>query len=216
MDKDLKAISDALRVPFGRDCIKSRVGAAGRRFDYIEGYLIIHRLNDATGNQWDFRVTEMKQTGTLWTCMGELTIPGMGTRTGFGVQVVAEKSGEDLIKGALTDAIKHAAKHFGVAIDLYGVDREDEEYQASAAPPVRPADPKPASQRPRMKLSKDEKGAIQAAVEAGGGNIGAAPFLGWLSKNTANNAASLEDVLAEDYEDVLLKLEALAKKRAAT
>jgi hypothetical protein len=235
-DKDLKAISDALRAPFSRDCIKSRVGAGNKRFEYVEGYLVLHRLNDATGNGWDFRVTDIKiqpKTKTtkngdtiqseLWICFGELTIPGLGTRSGIGVQDVDERSGEDLIKGALTDCIKHCAKHFGVAIDLYGVDREDEAFQAPAAPAAPPATPPKANNAapathglaPNVRINDEQKAQITAKVEAGGGSVNASMFLAWLTKNTANNAVTLDNVLAEDVDELIRKLDDLAAKRKA-
>ncbi len=40
----------------------------------------------------------------------------------MGVQKVSERGGEDLVKGAITDAMKKAATLFGVALELYGPD----------------------------------------------------------------------------------------------
>jgi hypothetical protein len=69
--------------------------------------------------------------------------------------------------------------------------------------------------RPSIRVSDEQKRRIQAAVEQGGGNAQAAKFLGWLSKNTANHASALEDVLAEDVDELVRKLEDLAAKRKA-
>jgi hypothetical protein len=62
-----------------------------------------------------------------------LTIPGLGTREHIGVQAVEERGGEDLVKGAITDALKKAATLFGVGLELYGPDYEAGE--VNDAPP---------------------------------------------------------------------------------
>lgn len=126
-----------LSKPFPRQAIKQREGAFGKMLDYVEAETVIRRLN-AVCPQWSFRMTGHEWTEPVeWTdkngkprtsrtliVWGELEVPGVGVRSGTGVQVVDERSGEDLIKGALSDCLKNAAKHFNVAIDLYGPDLE--------------------------------------------------------------------------------------------
>lgn len=135
---DPKTISDALGVPFPRSAIKEHPQT---KLSYVAGHTYIHRLNDATGNTWDWRIVRQDfhpygATGKgnarlLITVIGELTIPGLGTRAGMGVQVVtADTGGEDMWKGAMTDAIKGAAKLFGVGLELYGPDYEAGEMPA--------------------------------------------------------------------------------------
>jgi len=58
----------------------------------------------------------------------------------MGVQMVSERGGEDLVKGAITDAMKKAATLFGVGLELYGPD-----YGDNAQDTPRPA---PTQQRP--------------------------------------------------------------------
>lgn len=65
-----------------------------------------------------------------------------------------------------------------------------------------------------MKINEEQKARIIAHVEAGGGSVNAPMFLGWLTKNTANNAVSLDDVLSEDVDELVRKLEELAAKAA--
>lgn len=126
----------ALGKPFPHGAIKQRPGGRGKGFTYVAGYTIIHRLNDATSGKWDweiksfdFRPLPPTATGkeqSLVVVTGTLTIPGLGSRSGVGVQVVVDGAGEDLVKGASTDALKKAATLFGVALELYGEDYEDE------------------------------------------------------------------------------------------
>jgi hypothetical protein len=139
-----KSISDKLGEPFPKSAIKTH---PQNRTQYVEGHVYIHRLIDATDNTWDFKIvrqdfhpygkTSSGNARLLITVIGELTIPGMGTRSGMGVQVVtAETGGEDMWKGALTDAIKTASKLFGVGLELYGPDYESGEISAPAPQPA--------------------------------------------------------------------------------
>lgn len=121
---DPVAVGRALEAPFPANAIQRRQGAGNRSFEYVAAHTVIRRLNEATGNRWDFRLTRMDLHGDLWIAVGELTIPGLGTRTGIGVQKVSAGGGEDLVKGAGSDALKKAAVSFGVGIDIYGPDLE--------------------------------------------------------------------------------------------
>lgn len=126
----------ALGKRFPDEAIKQRPGGQGKGFTYVAGYTIIHRLNDATGGMWDWEIKSFEfrplpQTSKgkdqwLVVVTGTLGIPGLGSRSGVGVQVVVDGAGEDLVKGASTDALKKAATLFGVALELYGEDYEDE------------------------------------------------------------------------------------------
>lgn len=123
-----------LQRPFPREAVKQRKGGGGRMYDYIPTHLVIHRLNDATGHNWDWRIVNLERHGDLLMCYGELTIPGHGTRTGIGVQQVSPGGGEDLAKGVSSDALKKAATLFGVALELYGPDVEGDGEIEPAAP----------------------------------------------------------------------------------
>lgn len=122
--KTPEQILDALGKPFPRTAIKQRKGGGGKMYSYVEGHTVINRLNSATNGEWSFRIHESEWRSDLLIVVGELTIPGLGTRTGYGVQKIAPNSGEDLVKGASSDALKKAATLFGVALELYGSDYE--------------------------------------------------------------------------------------------
>ena len=133
-----------LAKPFAQNLIKQRQGAKGMMLDYVPGHTVIYRLMSATDNDYSFTYSfppiiqssienvynkntkkyEDKMVHTLIVGV-ELTIPGLGTRAGLGVQKMQSAS-EDMLKGALTDALKNAAKYFGVALNLYGSDDEGE------------------------------------------------------------------------------------------
>lgn len=119
-----------LTEPFPAAAIKQRQAGGGRTLDYVEGHTVIHRLNDATGNRWSMEVKDITSKelagATLMMARVALTLPGLGTREGLGVQLVHERSGEDLVKGCVTDALKKAATLFGVGLELYGPDYEDD------------------------------------------------------------------------------------------
>lgn len=138
-------VAKRLGEAFPRSAIKQRPVGGGRRLDYVEGFTVIRRLNEATGNHWDFRIVNIDslpidQEHRLVTATGELTIAGLGSRQHIGVQLINVKSGEDLIKGAVTDALKKAATLFGVGLELYGPDYE------SDGGPVKPV-PRPTPRR---------------------------------------------------------------------
>ena len=137
-------VGEKLAKPFAQALIKQRKGANNMMLDYVAGHTVIYRLMSATDNDYTFTYSfppiihssvenvynkkmnkfEEKLVHTLIVGV-ELTIPGLGTRAGLGVQKMASAS-EDMLKGALTDALKNAAKYFGVALNLYGSDDEGE------------------------------------------------------------------------------------------
>jgi len=53
----------------------------------------------------------------VYVVTGELEIPGLGARQAQGVQAIDPGSGEDLLKGASSDALKKCATLFGVPVD---------------------------------------------------------------------------------------------------
>lgn len=180
---DTQTLLQALGKPFPKEAVKTRVGGGGAKFDYVAGYTVIHRLNDATGGQWSWHVKsfEFRPAGTdrygkevsLVVVTGELTIPGLGTRAGIGVQKVTENGGEDLVKGASTDALKKAATLFGVALELYGDDYEDEDRapapqrQQPARPAPRPTPPPAASaEHPLLATIRDDTAAPSKRLTA--------------------------------------------------
>lgn len=126
MAKSAEEIKAALEQPFGSSDIKWRQGAGGMQLAYLDGPTVYRRLNSAT-NSWDFVVERSFFDGMdgkngvdkVMIVEGHLHIPELGKRAGTGVQVLKPGSGEDMYKGARTDAIKNAASLFGVGLELY-------------------------------------------------------------------------------------------------
>jgi hypothetical protein len=151
---------DKLTATFPRAAIKQRA-VQGRQFDYVEGHTVIHRLNDATENQWSMEIKsistiDIKEDWKQVTAHVALTIPGLGTREHIGIQDVHVK-GPDLVKGAITDALKKAATLFGVGLELYGPDYESVGFEAP-----RRQTPPPAERR-----TNDQSQPVNAPRDAG-------------------------------------------------
>ncbi len=123
-----------LQQPFPREAIKQRTGGGGTRLSYVETHTVIRRLNRLIefGMEWSWEINEERVDpspdgkGERMTVRGTLTIPGFGSREGYGVQIINARGGEDMVKGASSDALKKAATLFGVGLDLYGPDYEEE------------------------------------------------------------------------------------------
>ncbi len=133
---------DLLTKAFPDNALKQRSGGGGKMLTYVEGHTVIHRLNDATNNQWTFSVDkiermEIDQSNALVMAYVTLEIPDLGRRSHIGVQSVNARGGEDLVKGAVTDALKKAATLFGVGLELYGPDYEAGEVGAAPNLPER-------------------------------------------------------------------------------
>lgn len=136
---DVRGMLNSLSEPFPPQAIEKREGGGGKMLDYVATETVIRRLNNTVGI-WDFKITDTKvmpagdaQLLVIW---GEMTIPGLGTRAGTGVQVIHPRGGEDMWKGAASDCLKKCATLFGVGIDLYGPDLEAGEIpQQNNVPP---------------------------------------------------------------------------------
>lgn len=131
--REPQEILDLLSRRFRPEVIQQRK-IGGRQVPYVPVSAVIERLNRAC-NHWDFRiVSQERQVMVLnrWNeatrkseprevpvsvVIGELTIPEIGCRQAIGVQALDDGSGEDLLKGAASDALKKAATLFGVSIE---------------------------------------------------------------------------------------------------
>lgn len=170
MTRSNDEITKALMVPFPRSAIKYRE-EHGTRLPYVEAHTVLRRLIDATDNTFDVAVLEQSVQPNGKTSKGadkfqitarvRLTIPGLGSREHMGVQGVVAGGGEDLAKGAISDAIKKAATLFGVALDLYGPDYEAGEVD-DRAPVQRPAPRQDVPQTRQDAPGRAEQGASAA------------------------------------------------------
>jgi recombination DNA repair RAD52 pathway protein len=152
----LKKVREVVEKPLKTDWIKKRE-LGGRKLDYIEGGRVKKILNEAFDYQWSWeilkwefissydKVFKNRQTGQetatkqppyvlVW---GKLTVPGLGSREAFGSKVIQFAEGADqqcqALKSASTDALKVAASNFGVALELYVDDDEEEAAEKAEA-----------------------------------------------------------------------------------
>lgn len=130
---------ELLEKPFDRHQIKQREGAFGSVLDYVEGHVIIHRLNDAFDAEWSFDVLshEVHEDRDEVIVLGQLTA-GSITKSQFGTSRITRARetgdivslGQDL-KAAATDALKKAATLLGVGLSLYGNGNGNQHAQGS-------------------------------------------------------------------------------------
>lgn len=132
---EAKEIVERLQKEFPKSALKTRLGAGGKNFTYIEGHAAIHRMLDVAPDYSMEYVTHWVHTENapngkervILNMLIYVDIPNMGRKLGHGVAVLG--GGEDLAKGALTDAFKNALKYAGQGLSLYGTD-----YEAAPSP----------------------------------------------------------------------------------
>ena len=118
---------ELLEKEFEPSQIKQREGNFGKKLDYIEGHVVLQRLNEAFEAEWSFSILEhwiLKETDEVLV-VGQLRA-GNVVKTQFGSSRItrARESGEpvslaDEYKAAATDAIKKCASLLGVGLHLY-------------------------------------------------------------------------------------------------
>lgn len=145
MDFDANKVTNELMKEFPDSALKQRAGGGGRQFTYIEGHAAIHRVLDVTKGVYDMEyvthwiweedvpaknATDKPKKRYILNVLIYVIIPGLGKKLGHGVAVLG--GGEDLAKGAITDAYKNALKYSGMGLSLYG-----EDYEAPVVVPPR-------------------------------------------------------------------------------
>jgi hypothetical protein len=113
-----------LEQPFDPAQIKQRKGRNGI-LDYVEGHMVIARLNAALDGGWSFEVVAHEVRDHEVLVLGKLTAAGI-VKMQFGAsQVTRDREtkaalslGDDL-KAAATDALKKCATFLGVGLHLY-------------------------------------------------------------------------------------------------
>jgi len=120
-----KEIRDTLETPFAPEMIKQREGIHGQVLDYIEGWAVIERLNQAFENDWTFEVEQHEILENEVLVLGKLSA-GAVTKTQFGSSTITrdEQTGKpisigDDLKAAATDAVKKCASLLGLGLHLY-------------------------------------------------------------------------------------------------
>jgi hypothetical protein len=137
---------ELLEQPFSPDQIKQRRGLDGDVLDYVEGAVVIQRLNHAFNAEWTFEILDHRIHEKEVVVLGKLTAQGIA-KCQFGKSKItrmketkAEVSIGDDLKAAATDAIKKCATLFGIGLHLYFENGTGEE-KASGANGRRDANP---------------------------------------------------------------------------
>jgi hypothetical protein len=145
-----------LRAPLG-DLVKQRVGWTDRTgrehvIEYVEWHTVADIL-DRTAPDWSYSIRGLQQVGDLIAVTAAITINGV-TREGVGTGPAGSEMG---IKKAESDALKRAARMFGVGRDLYKEIEEEEttsrQTQTGVAPTIQSAAP---AERPTA--GRDQQG----------------------------------------------------------
>jgi DNA recombination protein Rad52 len=164
---DMEVIHKALDEKVPRDVVKTRDGGGGRSLDYLEAWYVIDRLNKVFGHtnvSWEVRtltpVTGAKFPAYVCTARVVVKLPTGDIVFKDGVGYGIDKSGlnphEMAVKEAESDALKRAAKNFGMSLGLALYDKTQENVaDAEPAPaPVKKA--KPAVKEAPAASEKDE------------------------------------------------------------
>jgi hypothetical protein len=146
-ESSLSVIKSELEKQFPPELIRQRKGSHGATLDYIEGWAIIQRLNNAFNIDWSFTIQEWKVLDHDIIVLGRLSAKGI-VKDAFGGASVTINSqtnkvvdlGSD-VKAAATDSLKKCATLLGVGLHLY---QEKEVKPAQVQPiqvPVPPEEP---------------------------------------------------------------------------
>lgn len=162
---------EVIESPLKKEWIKQRE-LGGKKLDYIEGGRVKKLLNEAFDYKWSFDIKSIEFKDSYMKkgrydkepvpqppyvlVIGELIVPGFGSRPGVGSKVIQFGEGADqqsqAVKSALTDALKVAASNFGIALDLY---LDDVEYDTSTSQPVnQPSSQSAAPKQPRGNVAQ--------------------------------------------------------------
>ncbi len=160
---------EVLVRPFRAEQIKQRKGHHGQTLSYVDVAAVIERLNEAFDHQWSFEIVshEIQQGEVI--VLGKLTAGGI-TKCAFGgSNITVDKVGDvlslaDDLKAAGSDALKKAASMFGIALDLYGGNRDPEHEAKRFAGPDR----RPRPLMPQERVTSRQLGALHACARRNG------------------------------------------------
>jgi len=137
---------ELLEKPFSPEQIKQRQGSFGQTLDYVSGYTVIERLNEAFESAWSFEIISHEIHQDEVVVIGKLSAEGI-VKTQFGSSRItrAKETGDiislaDDLKSATTDALKKCATLFGVGLHLYAdkADRKNTNNADNATPKDNP------------------------------------------------------------------------------
>ncbi len=159
-----------IQVPTPREFIKQRAGKGNKTFTYVEGGYVIARLNQIFSPVgWDFEIVDERVEQNEVVVKGKLTIKDHKngyeiSRTQYGTKErYAGVPLGDTLKAAATDCLKKCASLFGIALDVYWQQLDEDKLtngskmktlEVSKSPSKNASNPQTAAQL--MKLSLDK------------------------------------------------------------
>jgi hypothetical protein len=143
-------IYEALAAPFAKSELRSRPGRAGLTFTYADAAAVVRRFDEVLGGNWSFDIAPFEGgTCVKGTIFVRYPDGSVAQRSDIGYP---NKVGQDEepLKSAATDALRRAARLFGVGLYLYARDDASKKV-ADSAPAQRAAKPKPAGPKSQMR-----------------------------------------------------------------
>jgi hypothetical protein len=159
---------ELLERPFPAELVRTRPGRNGEEIRFLEGHVVVARLNEAFGGDWSFHIEKHEIFGDEVIVLGKLSAGGIvkmahgawpitrGQATGTAVSF-----GDDL-KAAATDSLKKAATLLGVGLHLYASMPPDFAQPATTPPQTPAPQPSNGNGNGNGKLSNAQLRAIHA------------------------------------------------------
>jgi hypothetical protein len=133
-------VMKVLTTPFPKDLIKSRRGAGGQQFAYVEIAEVIQRLNDAFAHEWNFEIVSRDIVEDQVVVHGRLSALGC-VKEEIGGAMVTRRTDDgtamsiaDDVKVAASDCVKRCARLFGLGLDLWRDDQAEQPARSSTKP----------------------------------------------------------------------------------
>lgn len=145
--------------------IKERIARGGKQARYVEGGYVVARLNQIFGAiNWDFDIVDKEITPSEVWVRGKLTIKDH--KNGYTISKSQFGTHErhqgvplgDTLKAAATDSMKKCASLFGVALDVYWQQLDQNNHTGDTKVRVEPQTPaeKKEQKKSVFQLSKDK------------------------------------------------------------
>ena len=166
-------IIEKLEAEFDESRVKTKKVPGRPDASYLEAYDVIDKANEVFGyGAWGTRIDnlELHETGGKTACVVtlEVTVEGCFARQDVGVVIAAQSQGKELspealetaIKGAASDALKRAMRHFGKQFgnSLYDKERNGQGVKQE----------KPQAKKAGGKVSTDPTSTLWAYAKAKG------------------------------------------------
>jgi hypothetical protein len=149
MNEQMKKL---LTTPFPKELIKSRRGAGGQTFNYVEISEVVLRLNEAFAHEWNFEIVSREIVEDQVVVHGRLSALGC-VKEEIGGAAITRRTDDgtavsiaDDVKVAASDCVKRCARLLGLGLDLW---RDDQAHEPAPGRSTKPPPTPP--RRPALK-----------------------------------------------------------------